>query len=84
MAKHTLKILRCQHRKIFKVCLAILQHYARKGDCKGTQSHNHFVRKRILNHLAKLVSCGINSLLFDSPYRSDLKAYQSKGLIMDV
>ena len=28
MAKHTLKILRCEHRKIFKVCLAILQHYA--------------------------------------------------------
>ena len=25
MAKHTLKILRCEHRKIFKVCLAILQ-----------------------------------------------------------
>ena len=28
MAKHTLKILRCSHRKILKVCLAILQHYA--------------------------------------------------------
>ena len=26
MVKHTLKILRCEHRKIFKVCLAILQH----------------------------------------------------------
>ena len=26
MAKHTLKILRREHRKIFKVCLAILQH----------------------------------------------------------
>ena len=23
MAKHTLKILRCEHHKIFKVCLAI-------------------------------------------------------------
>ena len=31
MAKHTLKILRCSHHKIFKVCLAILQHYAWKG-----------------------------------------------------
>ena len=30
MAKHTLKILRCEHRKIFKVCLAIFQHYAIK------------------------------------------------------
>ena len=28
MAKHPLKILRWEHRKIFKVCLAILQHYA--------------------------------------------------------
>ena len=25
--QHTLKILRCEHRKIFKVCLAIFQHY---------------------------------------------------------
>ena len=31
MAKNTLKILRCEHRKILKVCLAILQHYALKG-----------------------------------------------------
>ena len=31
MAKYTFKILRCSHRKIFKVCLAILQHYAWKG-----------------------------------------------------
>ena len=31
MAKHTLKILRYKHRKIFKACLAILQHYAWKG-----------------------------------------------------
>ena len=31
MAKHTLKILRCSHRKIFKVCLAILQHDVWKG-----------------------------------------------------
>ena len=28
MAKHTLKNLWCEHRKIFKVCLSILQHYA--------------------------------------------------------
>ena len=31
MAKHSLKILRCEHRKIFKVCLVIFQHYAIKG-----------------------------------------------------
>ena len=31
MAKHTFKILRCEHRKIFKVCLAIFQHYEIKG-----------------------------------------------------
>ena len=27
MVKHTLKILRLSHRKIFKVCLTIQQHY---------------------------------------------------------
>ena len=26
MAKHTLKILRCSHSKIFKACLAIFDH----------------------------------------------------------
>ena len=32
MAKHTLlKILWCSHRKIFKVCSAIFQHYEWKG-----------------------------------------------------
>ena len=30
MAKHTFKVLRCEHRKIFKVCLAIFQHYEKK------------------------------------------------------
>ena len=31
MTKHTLKILRCSHRKIFKACLAIFQRYEIKG-----------------------------------------------------
>ena len=31
MVKHTLKILRCLHHKMFKVYLTILQHYAWKG-----------------------------------------------------
>ena len=30
MAKHTVNILRCFYRKIFKVCLAIFQRYAWK------------------------------------------------------
>ena len=25
------------------------------SDCNGTRTHNHLVRKRTLNHLAKLV-----------------------------
>ena len=29
--KILLKILRCEHRNIFKVCLAIFQHYEIKG-----------------------------------------------------
>ena len=35
MAKHTLKIMRYEHRKIFKVCLAILQHYAWKVNTRS-------------------------------------------------
>ena len=31
MAKHTLKILRCSHRKIMKVSCAIFQRYETKG-----------------------------------------------------
>ena len=32
MVKHVLKILQCEHRKIFKVCLVIFQRYAWKGE----------------------------------------------------
>ena len=31
MVKPTLKILRCEHDMIFKLCLTILQHYETKG-----------------------------------------------------
>ena len=31
IGKHTLKTLQCEHRKIFKVCLAIFQYFAWKG-----------------------------------------------------
>ena len=31
MAKHTFKIVRCKHRKIFKVRWAVFQHHAGKG-----------------------------------------------------
>ena len=34
MAKHALKTLQCEHRKILKVCLAIL-HYTWKGKSEG-------------------------------------------------
>ena len=30
MAKHTLKILRCEYRQFFRVCFAIFQHFACK------------------------------------------------------
>ena len=33
-----------------------LQDILLNGDCNGTQTHNHIVHKRTLNHLAKLVS----------------------------
>ena len=29
--------------------------YSNIDDCNGTRTHNHLIRKRTLNHLAKLV-----------------------------
>ena len=37
MAKHTFKILRCERRKILKVCLAVLQHYDRVNPFHATK-----------------------------------------------
>ena len=34
MAKHTFKILRCEHHKISKACLTIFRHYACKSFTK--------------------------------------------------
>ena len=42
MVKHTLKILRCEHRKILKVCLAIFQHYAIRG--LSIETINNFIK----------------------------------------
>ena len=44
MAKHTLKILRCSHRKIFKVCVAIFQHYKIKGSGNSLEYLLRFVQ----------------------------------------
>ena len=38
MVKHTLKILRSEHRKIFEVRLSIFQHYLWKGWMASLQS----------------------------------------------
>ena len=56
MAKHTLKILQCWHRTIFKVCLAIFQHYAWKGQIfkdnyeNNTNSKDEYVKITIKRH----------------------------------
>lgn len=44
MAKHTFKILRCEPQD-FKLCLAILQHYAWKGSEKKDY-HNKYDNTR--------------------------------------
>ena len=68
MAKYTLKILRCSHRKIFKVFLAILQHYAWKGYLENkifsinpiipsvNETARHML-KNLLAHAARFVAC---------------------------
>ena len=42
-------------------------HIWRLSDCNGTRTHNHLVRKRTLNHLAKLakwLSCVVSTYLY--------------------
>ena len=42
-------------------------HIWRLSDCNGTRNHNHLVRKRTLNHLAKLakwLSCVVSTFLY--------------------
>ena len=42
-------------------------HIWRLSDCNGTRTHNHLVRKRTLNHLAKLakwLSCAVSTYLY--------------------
>ena len=40
MTKYTLNILWCEHRRIFKVCLAVLQHH----EMKGIESNKFFLK----------------------------------------
>ena len=43
-------------QKVSKICTLIGSYCAKYLiDCNGTRNHNHLVRKRTLNHLAKLV-----------------------------
>ena len=42
MARHTLKILRCGNRNIFKVCLVIFKQYAWKGEVSECRSECKF------------------------------------------
>ena len=47
MAKHTLKILPCSHREIFKGCLAIFQHYEIKDFKESITWYLHW--KKVTN-----------------------------------
>ena len=43
------------------------RHISRLSDCNGTRTHNHLIRKRTLNHLAKLakrLSCAVSTYLY--------------------
>ena len=46
-------------KNIFVVKLKVIQPHPKciaRSDCNWTRTHNHLVRKRTLNHLAKLAS----------------------------
>ena len=47
MVKHTLKVLRCIHRKTFKLCLTILKHY----EIKKHLPHLFKILKKLLGTL---------------------------------
>ena len=51
MAKHTLKILRRSHRKIFKVCLAILHIMHERVNARCPLKSNTHLNKSTLNKL---------------------------------
>ena len=51
-ARNSSKLLAQNRRKIFRL-----------SDCNGTRTHNHLIRKRTLNHLAKLAK-GLSSVLY--------------------
>ena len=55
MAKHTLKILRCERRKILKVCLTIFQHCEIK-DKIAARSFIKTINLRSIKKLEKLQS----------------------------
>ena len=64
MAKHTLKILRCEHRKNFKVCLAIFPHYAIKGYVgKNNPNTVKFNFPRAENQMLMLLSSKVKGTL---------------------
>ena len=52
MAKNAFKILRCEYREIFKVCLTILQHCAWEGEI----SWAHFLNLTIILIKLNMVS----------------------------
>ena len=77
MAKHTLKILQCEHRKIFSVCLTIFHYYARKGLKRYVQDYlTYFHIRDILGPTFYQSSQGhINQTL----YETYAKIYILKG-----
>ena len=62
MAEFTFKILRCENRKIFKVCLAIFQHYKRKGQKVFACFSNHY-QSLIILHFTLLTLLPLTPLL---------------------
>ena len=63
-----------QSESTLYICLNVKELLARNrrdiwslSDCNGTRTHNHLVRKRTLNHLAKLakwLSCVLSTYLY--------------------
>ena len=80
--------MRCPWRKIstwqtYKVLTNTYYKYLPWNDCNGTRTHNHFVRKQTLNHLAKLTKW-FSWIVSTYLYGGTMSYYGTKGYYFNI
>ena len=80
MAGHSLKILRCSDRRIFKVWLSIFQHY----EWKGYTSKTNINKKALSKYLILLRCRNCFLLLTDNTQAAKLTYLSSLSIFMNI